>query len=90
MCNCKACQVSKKSLLEKYAYFYAQHEDAKYVLQTLIKAGVKPSFTKLNEEDPLNELACVMNDQETATACFLAEAEEKHPELKDWIKNEDS
>ena len=90
MCDCELCQVGRKSLLENYAYHYAKYHDAKDVLNSLEKMGVKPSFTKLDTNDPLNELACVMSDQALGSGTYLAEMEEKHPELKDWIKDEDS
>lgn len=88
MCNCELCQVGKKTLLEKYAYHYAKYKDAKYVLESLRKVGIKPNFTELDKNDPLNVLACVMSDQETGSSTFLSEMEEKHPELKEWIKDE--
>lgn len=88
MCNCELCQVGRKSIPEQFAYHYACYKIAKSVLKYLEKANIKWSYSKMTEEpeDYLNTLACVMDDA-CASGIYLDEIIEKHPEYKNWIKD---
>ena len=88
-CNCRSCQINKKSPEVRYAYYTAKYETAKHILKVFEKQGIKFSFTELaNGKKGLNELGCIAYDDVIAYSVGIMELVEEHPELKNFWKKE--
>lgn len=90
-CNCRYCQIRKKSPEVQYAYLSGQIEIVEMILKTFEKQKIDFDFTKLDEgEKPnLNELGCVAFDINMGNNAGIDYLEKEYPELKQfWEKEE--
>jgi len=85
-CNCDSCQVSKKSIAEQYAYYYALYKTSNSVLDCFEKAGVNFAYSELGNDEPLNTLGCEMHDACMFSSGVISDIEREYPEFKEWIK----